>query len=297
MPTELVTDVVLRHTAGKGLLEAPRYDDALGLVFSDARQGGIHRLADDGSVDTLVHHRRGIGGIALHERGGFVVGGRNVAYKRDDETPTVELLGQDPDVRRNGFNDLTTDARGRVYVGSLGEVAIDNDKNPGRVPGGIELLDLDGSSRRVADGISLVNGMGLSTDGRRLYVSDSLRPAVLAYDVDPETGDLGPETTFFAFDEGAPDGLALSDDGLVWVALARTGTVVALAPDGTVAARLEVPVPLVTSVAFGGPDRATLFITTGAEGDDDPADAAVYAAAVPYRGLPVPPARVPVDGR
>jgi gluconolactonase len=296
MATDLAIDVVLRHTAGKGLLEAPRYDDALGLVFSDARNGGVHRLADDGNVTTLLHHRRGIGGIALHERGGFVVGGRNVAYKRDDATPTVELLGQDPAVRRNGFNDLTTDARGRVYVGSLGEVAIDNDKNPARVPGGVEVLDLDGSSRRVADGLKLANGMGLSPDGRRLYVSDSLRPAVLAYDVDPQTGDLGAETTFFTFDEGAPDGLALSDDGLVWVALARTGRVVALAPDATVAARLDVPVPLVTSVAFGGRDRTTLFITTGAEGDDDPADAAIYAAEVPYRGLPVPRARVPVHG-
>jgi gluconolactonase len=293
MGAQLTSRVVRRITAGKGLLEGPRYDPALGLVFSDARRGGVHCLRDDGSLITLVHHRRGIGGIALHADGGFVVSGRNVAYKRDADTPTVVLLDQDPAVQRNGFNDLTTDARGRVYVGSLGEVAIDNDKDPDRIPGGVYLIDTDGSARQVAAGISLVNGMALSPDGSRLYVSDSLRPAVLAYDVDAETGDLGEETTFVAFGDGAPDGMALSDDGLVWIALAFTGSVVAHAPDGSLVARLEVPTRMVTSLTFGGPDGSTLFVTTGAEGDEDPADAAIYSADVPFRGLEVARARTP----
>jgi gluconolactonase len=293
MGTQLTSRVVRRLTAGKGLLEGPRYDPALGLVFSDARRGGVHCLADDGSLRTLVDHRKGIGGIALHADGGFVVSGRNVAYKRDGDAPTVVLLDQDPAVRRNGFNDLTTDARGRVYVGSVGEVAIDNDSNPERIPGGVYLIDTDGSARQVADGITLVNGMALSPDGSRLYVSDSLRPAVLAYDVDPDTGDLGEETTFVAFGEGAPDGMALSDDGLVWIALAFTGSVVAHAPDGSPAARLELPTRMVTSVGFGGPEGTTLFVTTGAEGEHDPADAAIYSAEVPYRGLAVARARTP----
>jgi len=293
MGTQLTSDVVRRHTAGKGLLEGPRYDPALGLVFSDARLGGVHCLGDDGSLTTLVPHRRGIGGIALHADGGFVVSGRNVAYKRDADAPTVVLLDQDPAVERNGFNDLTTDAQGRIYVGSLGEVAIDNDKNPGRIPGGVYLIDTDGSARQVAAGISLVNGMGLSPDGSRLYVSDSLRPAVFAYDVDAETGDLGEETTFVAFEDGAPDGMALSDDGLVWVALAFTGSVVAYAPDGSLVARLEIPTRMVTSLTFGGRDASTLFVTTGAESEDDPADAAIYSAEVPFRGLGVARARTP----
>jgi gluconolactonase len=293
MSTRITTDVVCLHVSGKGLLEAPCWHPDLGLVFSDARFGGVHRLAENGGVETVIPHRKGIGGMALHADGGFVISGRNLAYKRDAEAPTVELLGQDPAVQRNGFNDLTTDPRGRVYVGSVGEVAIDNDKKPDRVPGGLYVVDTDGSARQVAGGISLVNGMRVSPDGARLYVSDSLRPAVLAYDIDPETGELGDESVFVAFDEGAPDGMAMSEDGLVWIALAFTGTVVAYAPDGTLAATVELPVPMVTSVLFGGPDRSTLFVTTGAESDDDPHDAAVYAVEVPYRGLEPTPARTP----
>jgi gluconolactonase len=297
MEAMITSSVVRRHGAGKGLLEAPRYDPALGLVFSDARLGGVHCLRDDGSVRTLIPHRRGIGGIALHADGGFVVSGRNLAYKRDAEAPTEVLLDQDPAVRRNGFNDLTVDHAGRVYVGSVGEVAIDNTDNPDRIPGGVYLVETDGAAREVASGIKLVNGMALSPDGSRLYVSDSMMPAVLAFDVDRETGDLGAPSVFVAFETGAPDGMALSEDGLVWIALAFTGTVVAYAPDGSLAATLAIGDPLVTSLAFGGPDLTTLFVTTGTQGPDDPVDAAIFSAEVPFRGLEVARARTRARAR
>jgi gluconolactonase len=291
MGTAITAEVVREHAAGKGLLEAPCYDAARGMLFSDARQGGVHCLAQDGTVETVWAHRKGIGGMALHGDGGLVVSGRNVAYRRDQASPTVALLDQDPAVLRNGFNDLTVDATGRVYVGSVGEVAMDSATGGDRIPGGVYVIDTDGSAREVASGISMVNGMGFSPDGTRLYVSDSMRPAVLAFDVDPDTGDLGEPAVFAAFEEGAPDGMAISDDGLVWIALAFTGKVVAYAPDGALAATLAVPDRWVTSVAFGGPDLRTLYVTTAAHGEDDLADAALYSAEVPHRGLPVPLAR------
>lgn len=285
-------DVVCRHAGGKGLFEAPCYIAGIGLVFSDARAGGVFVLRDAGDVRPLLAHRRGIGGIAIHEQGGYIVTGRNLAYKRDDLSSTVVLLDQDPAVDRNGFNDLTTDTTGRVYVGFLGEVAIDNDQDPSRLPGGVYLIDLDGSGREVVRGIALVNGMALSPTGTSFYVSDSTAQTVLVYDVDRATGLLGEPSVLAKFDSGAPDGMAVSDDGRIWVALARTGRVHALRPDGSTDYVLELPVPLVTSLAFGGTNGSTLFVTTGAEDDDDPHDAAIFSAELDgVTGLPVCAAR------
>jgi len=44
----------------------------------------------------------------------------NVSYKAFDGGATVTLLDSDPDHGNVGYNDLTTDAEGRIYVGSLG---------------------------------------------------------------------------------------------------------------------------------------------------------------------------------
>ena len=67
---------------GYGLVEGPVWDAARQcLYYSDVPNGGVFRLDADGSVSVQFPHRRGIGGMALHEVGGLVVGGRNLAFK------------------------------------------------------------------------------------------------------------------------------------------------------------------------------------------------------------------------
>src|SRR4051812_14784510 len=96
---------------GYGLIEGPRADNDGSLYFSDVPNGGVYRRAADGSVETVIPKRRGVGGIALHASGGLVVSGRNLCHVRDGETRGVFA----PDVM--GLNDLCPDARGRVICG------------------------------------------------------------------------------------------------------------------------------------------------------------------------------------
>ena len=91
----------------------------------------------------------------------------------------------------------------------------------------------------------------------------------------------------------APDGLTVDDEGGIWVAWWGGGAVSRYAPDGTLLATVGLPVERPTSCAFGGPDRATLFVTTARDGLDDDAlarqpDAGrVFAiAGLGVRGLP-----------
>src|SRR4029434_3914533 len=94
-------------------VEAPRADGQGGLYFSDIIAGGVYHRAPDGTVTTVIPKRRGVCGLALHADGGLVVVRRDVSHVRDGQSR--QLLTVDGAL---GFNDLTTDADGRVYVGS-----------------------------------------------------------------------------------------------------------------------------------------------------------------------------------
>lgn len=278
-------------SSGYGLVEGPLWISGRGLMFSDVLNGGVFCLADDGQVATVFEHRRGIGGLALHEAGGLIVSGRNVSYKPFDNGPTMTLLDRDPDAGNVGYNDLTTDAAGRIYAGSLGASPVFADgREP--APGDLWLIDLDGSARRVGSDIWLTNGLGFSPDGSVLYHSDSAVGTVWRYPV-LGGGDLGAREAFARVEHGVPDGLAVAADGSVWVALAAGGHGVAVFDaQGHRVSFVEIPEPMCTSVCFGGDDLQDLYVVSGSEGSGRENTGAVHRWRAPVPGCPVAPARV-----
>ena len=279
-----------RLTSGYGLVEGPLWVPGRGLLFSDVHGGGVFALDEADQVSTVFAHRRGIGGMALHEQGGVIVGGRNIAFKRFDGGDTVVLLDRDPEHGNVGYNDLATDAAGRIYVGSLGSPVFEAGE---QIAGNLHLIDLDGSSRIVAEDVLLTNGLGFSPDGKTLYHSDSRRQTVYRYDAAPN-GDLGPKQTFAKTANGAPDGLAVAEDGSVWVAVAGGSVVSVFNSDGSLRENIEVPMPMVTSLCFGGDDLRDLYVVTGSDGVEGDRQGAVYRLRVATTGLPVPLARTAI---
>ncbi len=279
-----------RIAHGYRLVEGPVYSPDYGLLFSDVLGGGVYAVDDAGHVRTIFEHRRGIGGMAIHETDGLIVSGRNVSYKPFDGGSTQTVLDADPDAGNVGYNDLSTDAAGRIYVGSLGSSPVfDDDREP--APGALHLIDLDGSSRIVASDIWLTNGLGFSPDGRRLYHADSGVQTVWFYDVEAN-GNLSAKSPFAKTDRGSPDGLAVAEDGSVWVAVAGAGIVAVFDSDGTARASLTVPLPMVTNGCFGGSELRHLYIATGSEGSDGDNEGSVFVEPVEVPGLPVASARV-----
>jgi gluconolactonase len=274
---------------GYGLVEAPVWDDERGLLFSDVLRGGVWRLGLDDAISEVVPKRRGVGGMALHANGGLVIGGRNIAWVGDGGETRV-LLEPDAIPGAIGFNDLTTDAAGRIYVGSLTyRVFADPPK-----PGFLHVIDLDGSTRTLSDGIMLTNGLGFSPDGTRLYHSDARAGLVRVYDVQPD-GSVGPWRQFASLGEGrVADGLKVASDGSVWVADARGGRVAGFEPDGRPRADIAVPLPMVTSLCFAGSDLRDLYIVTGSEGGPTDACGSIFLTRVDVPGLRLAPARVAV---
>ena len=283
-------------TEGYGLIEGPVWDPQRGLLFSDVLFGGVFCLSPQGDVTTLFEHRRGIGGMALHEASGLIVSGRNISFKPFGGGATVTLLDRDEDHGLVGFNDLTTDGLGRIYAGGLGASPVFDD---GREPqaGDLYLIDLDGSARVVASDVQLTNGLGFSPDGKTLYHSDSPRQTVFCYAVQDD-GALGAKTPFARVETGSPDGLVVSEDGAVWVALAGGGHgVCVFEPNGEFREHIKIPLPMCTSVCFGGDDLRDLYIVSGSRGADSDRAGAVFRMRSNVPGLAQTPARIKLGGK
>lgn len=277
-----------RLISGFGLIEGPLYEPGHGLLFSDTINGGVRRLGEDGSLTDIVAHRKGIGGIARHAGGGLIVSGRTVACKPADGSATITLIPDDPENDILGFNDLVTDAAGRIYVGSLAFRALSTE---GAKPAFLHMIDLDGTAHRLADDVMLTNGLGFSADGRTLYHSDSARNSIYAYDV-AHDGKVSNRRVFAKTRKGSPDGLAVAADGSVWVALAHGSGVGIYNRDGEETGRIEMPVPMVTSLCFGGEDWRDLYIVTGPDGAPEDEGGGIYRLRVDVAGTERPLARV-----
>ena len=130
-----------------------------------------------------------------------------------------------------------------------------------------------------------------------IYV-DSTTHAVEAFDFDLAGGSIADRRTLARTDETVlPDGLTLDEEDHIWVALWGGGAVHRYRPDGTLDRVMEVGTPQPTSVAFGGPDLADLYVTSAAVGlDADVAEGTraggLFRVRPGVRGRPSPPFRL-----
>ncbi|MBB3595060.1 sugar lactone lactonase YvrE/DNA-binding IclR family transcriptional regulator [Rhizobium sp. BK529] len=157
----------------------------------------------------------------------------------------------------NRLNDAKCGPDGAIWVGSM---RIDASKPTGA----LYRIGADGAAERKEGGIIVSNGLGWSPDGRTFYFVDTVPGLIHAYDCDPSTGALGIRREFarIPVSDGRPDGLAVDAEGAVWCAIWDGWSVRRYLPDGRLDQNIELPVPRPTSVAFGGEDLSTLYITT-----------------------------------
>ena len=274
---------------GYGLIEAPVWDPARGLYFSDVLAGGIFLLDGSDKVSLVVPKRRGVGGMALHADGGLVAGGRDIVHVSLADHGMKVLLDAKAADNAAGFNDLAADAKGRVYVGSL---AFRIFKGEEMKPGKLYLIEVDGKTRKISDDILVTNGLGLSPDGRLLYHCDARRELVRVYHV-ADDGTVGHWRAFAAMGPGSiPDGLKVAADGSVWIADARGGRVAVFGADGRHRRDIAVPRRMVTSLCFGGADMRDLYVVTGSWGAASERTGTVYRLRSDVAGLALPVARV-----
>jgi xylono-1,5-lactonase len=270
---------VERVASGYALAEAPIPAPDGGIYFSDVLGGGVYHLSPaTGAVETVVAKRRGVGGMALHADGGLVMTGRDVVHVREGESHT---LYSDPEIP--GLNDLTVDPDGHVIVGCLRFRPF-----AGEPPVAGEFIHLDQTV--VLPGVLWPNGCAFSPDGQTFYGCDYQQGWVLAVD---RTGDghYGAPRTAVLSPSGAADGMAVDEDGCLWIALGARATVGRFTPDGHLDTEIRVDADFVASLCFAGQDRRDLYITTTGSVSDPTAKGGVFRTRSPVAGLAVPTAK------
>jgi sugar lactone lactonase YvrE len=255
-----------------GLLsEGPRWDaERDELLWVDIIGSQLHRarLGADGLLDVVasIQFDRFVGAVAPAAGGGYVLAAGGGFLFADGSGEFRELAQPEAGRGEVRMNDGACDPQGRFWAGTMAY-----DESPGA--GVLYRLELDGSCTTVLAELTISNGIGWSPEGTAMYLSDSGTGTIDVFEFDGSSGEIGGRRTIVQITEPgvAPDGLTVDDEGCIWVALWGGGALRRYSPEGSLLVTVPVPVERPTSCAFGGPDRATLFITTARHGLDESA--------------------------
>lgn len=262
------------------------------VLVVEVRAGTLARVAPDGTVSVAATTGGGPNGAAIGPDGHVYVCNNGGYGWRDGEAfphgvaPAYTSGSiQRVDLARGRVETLYTECDGRplrapndlVFDETGGFWFTDHGHEWGRQRdiSGVFYARPDGSSiREVLFPLDAPNGIGLSPDGRRLYVAETLVGRVWAWDL-AGPGELAPTTGWWrqggTLLAGLPgnqllDSLAVDSAGNVCVATLFNGGITVISPDGSSIEHIPMPDPVTTNICFGGPDLRTAYITLTSTG-------------------------------
>ena len=268
----------LWHTARQSFF----WVDIDGKSFHEYKwpEGNVRSWQLDNRVSLIIEHADG--NIILGIQGGLAY------YNLRNSTLTV-LLEIEKEITNNRTNDGACDAQGRIWIGTM-------DRQCSTGKGSLYCIDASLNIEKKLNGISVSNGIVWPADGSRMYYTDSPTQQVQSFLFDGETGSIDFEKIAIKVDKkyGSPDGMCMDEEGMLWIAQWGGFGVYRWDPiKGQMLDRIDVPVPQVSSCAFGGHNRKQLFITTARENmsADDvakfPLSGNVFIAEPGVKGIPV----------
>ena len=240
--------------------------DGSGVLIAEILRSRVWKFDNANQGSVFLDNSSGALCLAFDTRGRLIANQtmpaeRNriaVIYPRGQEAVLADNFDGMPFGRPN---DLVVNRSGGIYFTDPGpnqaQMKIGHPKtNPAvfYVPPG-------GKAMKVAVDIPDPNGLVLSPDEKTLYVADTSSEYVYAYDVLGD-GRLGTRRNFARLREGSEaeaDGMAIDNDGRLYVSV--WGGVEVFDAGGR---RLGlIPGSGPGNLAFGGPERKTLYITGG----------------------------------
>ncbi|OJY39770.1 MAG: gluconolaconase [Rhizobiales bacterium 65-9] len=264
------------------------------VLVAEMARGTLTRVGADGAQTIVAHLGGGPNGAAIGPDGKcYVCNNGGVRWREDEHglrpagqapdyqggridrvdlaTGAVDTLYDACDGRKLcGPNDLVFDAQGGFWFSDAGKT---RDRASDR--GSVYYAAADGSMIREAIFPMFVpNGVGLSADGRRLYVAETHTARLWAFDLagpgeiapkpwpSPHGGELVVGLPGYVF----MDSLALDEAGHICVATQMEGGISVISPRGEEIERIPLPDLYASNICFGGDGRRTAFVTLSSTG-------------------------------
>jgi len=255
-----------RIASGFGFTEGPVWRGSE-LLFSDIpnnRTVCYRPLPDGPDITTFRHPTGNANGLTLDHQGRLLAcehSGRRVA--RMDLAGKAETIADRYEGKRlNSPNDVVVRSDGTIYFTDP-PYGLPHHTEGKELPfNGVYRVDPAGTLHLLADDFDRPNGLAFSPDERTLYVDDSSRYHIRAFDVAPDgslsRGRVWAELKPGPEEKGVPDGMKVDQQGDVYC----TGPagVWIFDPNGRFLGRIAMP-EVTANLAWGDADWRTLYLT------------------------------------
>jgi gluconolactonase len=259
-----------RIATGLGFAEGPAWHPEGYLLFSDIPNSTIYKWSPDGKLKKLRNPSGKSNGLTIDQQGRVIAcehGTRRVSRTEKDGT-VVTLADRYDGKRLNSPNDVVIKSDASIYFtdppyGLPGYGSHLDLTEPGSMElsfSGVYRLSPDGKTLTLlTKDLSRPNGLAFSPDEKILYVADTERHRINAFDVKRdgtlENDRVFAETPFNEY----PDGIKTDANGDLFVATNSTDVRV-YDSAGKPLGEIVTDSPT-ANLAFGGADNKTLFIT------------------------------------
>jgi gluconolactonase len=244
--------------------------DSSGAIYVSEPLGGTISRVKDGVVTIWAKLDAPNGHRILPDGTHLVCDGKRHAVMHLDAEGKVlgEAASRSGDEALRAPNDLAVDPNGGFYFTDPGG------SSAAKPIGTVHHVDARGLTRTIASGLAFPNGIVLSADGKTLFVGESGHNRILKFAL-LSPGRVGPQEVFATLparsgDQTAnePDGMALDEEGNLFVAHYGMRQVQVLSPQGRVERSYNAGNLTTSNVAFGGARMDQLYVT-GALGDEN----------------------------
>ncbi len=244
-------------------LEGPVFDDAGNLYVTDIPFGRVFRIDPQGEWELVAQWDGEPNGMKfLNATELLVTDYRNGLMVVDSRSGAVRPhLGRRNTESFKGLNDLTFDSQGNLYFTDQGQTGLHDPT------GRVYRLSPSGRLDLLLANVPSPNGIVLSLDEKFLFVAATRGNCVWRMPLLADGGVSKAGQFFTSYGPSGPDGLAMDSAGqllvanpglaYVWVLNHRAEPVQVL--------RAETGASL-TNLAFGGPERQTLYCTESTSG-------------------------------
>lgn len=289
---EIDTSTLRVMARGLRFPEGPVALDDGSVLVVEIEGGALTRVRADGTTSVVGDCGGGPNGAAVGPDGAVYVGNDGgLAFMTEDGIRFPYAIAEGNEGGTIQRVDLATGAVTTVFthcdgerIGSLNDVVFDATGSCYVVDttrGVLYYADPVGGTIAVATGgLEFPNGMGLSPDGSRLYVSETYSGRVLGWDVTAPGSLTNRAELYSTGGEHHWDGLAIDGAGHICASNLQRSGITVLDPDGTVVATLVLPEhdPFVTNICFGGDEGDTAYVCSSGRG-------LLYALQWPWPGL------------